>query len=135
MFEIGKTFRFAAAHSLPSLPSSHKCHATHGHNYTVELHLIASALDDHGFVVDYGDLAVFKEWLNDEFDHTDLNDPVHPRTGRPHVCAEIVQPSAELLAKLIYSECMEQLSWSWVDQLVAVTVRETENTYATYREL
>jgi len=133
MYRIGKTFRFSAAHHLPSLPASHKCHAPHGHNYEVELHLAAKTLDVHGFVDDYGALATFKQWLNDELDHTDLNDPVHPRRGVPHVAAGLLQPSAELLAKLIYDECMERLDWLWVDHLYAVTVRETENTYATFR--
>jgi len=132
MYQIGKSFRFSAAHHLPSLPASHKCHATHGHNYEVELHLQAATLDEHAFVVDYGALAEFKQWLANELDHTDLNNPYHPRLHHPHVASELQQPSAEALAALIYDVIVAS-DWDWADFLYAVTVRETENTYATFR--
>lgn len=34
---ICRTYRFEAAHHLPMLPETHKCHRLHGHNYKVEM--------------------------------------------------------------------------------------------------
>jgi 6-pyruvoyl-tetrahydropterin synthase len=40
--------------------SRSKCSRQHGHNYKVEVVLTAPALEDPGFVTDFGDLAGFK---------------------------------------------------------------------------
>ena len=117
-WRIGKVFKFDAAHQLHGLPAGHKCARMHGHTYAVELHLAADELDDRGFVLDYGDLAPFKRWVDDTLDHQVLNDVVPPG----------VLTTAEALAAWLFHE--------WSDtypELVAVTVRETASTYAEYR--
>ncbi|MFI9584204.1 6-pyruvoyl trahydropterin synthase family protein [Streptomyces sp. NPDC052236] len=53
-FTIGKQFDFEAGHRLPSLPPEHKCSRQHGHSYQVEVILTAPALEDPGFVTDFG---------------------------------------------------------------------------------
>lgn len=116
MFEIAKTFRFEAAHSLPSLPESHKCRRSHGHSYRVTLILRARDLDEHGFVRDYGDLAEFREYVDATLDHRDLNTVLS------------VPTSAELLALWCF-----EVAHAWYPELVAVRVRETGSTYAEYR--
>ena len=74
MYRIAKRFRFAAAHHLPTLPPEHKCSRPHGHNYTVEVVLVAFTLDEHGFVLDYGELSRTVGWsIREHFDHRDLN--------------------------------------------------------------
>ncbi|SVD83164.1 uncharacterized protein METZ01_LOCUS436018, partial [marine metagenome] len=35
--ELRKTFQFEAAHSLPNLPTDHKCARLHGHSFKVEV--------------------------------------------------------------------------------------------------
>lgn len=115
MYRIGKTFTFDAAHHLGGLPQEHKCSRRHGHTYRVTLHLEAPAVDDVGFVVDYGELRPVKDWVDHVLDHRDLND-VLP-----------VNPTAENLARWVYER--------WAGQyptLRAVTVKETEATYAEY---
>jgi 6-pyruvoyltetrahydropterin/6-carboxytetrahydropterin synthase len=61
MFTIGKTFRFAAAHRLETLPPSHKCHRTHGHNYDVTITLEKDYLDEHD-VLDFEPTAENLAW-------------------------------------------------------------------------
>ena len=120
MFEIAKTFRFAAAHHLPQLPDGHKCRRVHGHNYTVEVRIACPNLDLYGFVIDYGDLAVVREYLDSTFDHRDLN-AVLP-----------VQATAELLAAHIYSHAWTLLALP-EGATLAVRVSETPDTWAEYR--
>ena len=116
MFTIAKTFRFEAAHSLPSLPEDHKCRRPHGHSYTVTLTLAARDLDEHGFVRDYGRLDRFRLWLMETCDHRDLN-------------AQFTHPtSAECLARTFY-----EVATNFYPEVVAVRVSETESTYAEYR--
>jgi 6-pyruvoyltetrahydropterin/6-carboxytetrahydropterin synthase len=90
MYKIRKRWSFDAAHQLTGLPEGHKCGRLHGHTYTVEIELTAETLDDHGFVVDYGDLAPIKQLIDGVFDHKYLNDVF---IG--------VNPTAESLASII----------------------------------
>ena len=109
-FKISKTFRFSASHSIPSLPEGHKCKRLHGHTYHVEL-IFEGKLDEHGFVIDYGDLDVFLHWLKENLDHRHLND-ILPGT------------SAEQIAKYIYENCGFDLN--------GVKVSESPDTWAEY---
>lgn len=68
MFTISKRFSFSASHALGHLPAGHKCKRLHGHNYTVVLAL-SGDLDPDSFVLDYGKLAPFKDYLDRIFDH------------------------------------------------------------------
>lgn len=117
MYQISKLFEFSASHQLLGLPENHPCSRLHGHNYRVEVVLQAPLLNPVGFVVDYGDLKPFKEYLDQTFDHRHLND-VLPN-----------QPSAELLAYHFYGWCKER--WQ---QVVKVRVSETPKTWAEYSE-
>lgn len=115
-YRIGKTFKFDAAHRLDGLPDGHKCGNLHGHTYEVTLHLEADDVDAVGFVVDYGDLAPVKRWVDGSLDHAYLNDVLG------------FNPTAERLAEHVYSR------WkSAYPALAAVTVKETGSTYAEYR--
>ena len=120
MLTITKEFAFSASHVLDTLPSWHKCARMHGHNYTVTLELAAprERLDEHGFVRDYGELDVFKKWVDEVLDHRHLND-VMPQ-GQPS--------SAENIAAWIYDTWLPEFP-----ELAAVTVCETPKTSATYR--
>ena len=117
-YRIGKEFKFDAAHQLDHLPDGHKCARLHGHTYVVVFHLAGHELDDDGFVIDYGELAPVKRWIDATLDHRNLTDVVPAR----------VLTTAERMAEWLFHE--------WCDtypNLVAVEVRETAATYAEYR--
>ena len=76
MYIITKRFAFEASHQLDHLPSSHKCSNLHGHSYRVELVLESAELNEDGFVRDYGELAPFKDFVDEKLDHRNLNDVV-----------------------------------------------------------
>ena len=70
---IAATYSFEAAHRLPLLPPTHKCHRLHGHNYKLDV-AICGPLDDRGFVVDYAELDAVVQPLVDALDHRYLNE-------------------------------------------------------------
>lgn len=117
MFTIAKRFSFDASHQLTGLPEGHKCTRLHGHTYTVELELAAPNVNDVGMVLDYGEMAPFKTWLDETFDHRHLNDVV------------AFNPTAERLARHLFRVATEMLG----GVVSAVRVSETPNTMAEYR--
>jgi len=120
MYTITKQFEFSASHRLDRLPEEHKCFALHGHNYTVTIELQSGYIDKMGFVIDYGQLQPFKDWLDQTFDHKHLNDVVE------------FHPTAENLAIYIYEKWHDNTLFSKI-KLTAVTVQETPKTSATWR--
>lgn len=114
MYRITKDFEFSASHRLHELPEDHPCSRLHGHNYTVRLVLEADGLNNVGFVRDYRELDKFKRWLDDTFDHRDLNDAVF-------------QPTAENLAREIF-----QVAVNMYPEVSAVGISETRKTWAWY---
>lgn len=122
MFTITKQFAFSASHVLLGLPEGHQCGRLHGHNYIVELVLSGESVDERGFVIDYGDLAPFKRWVDENLDHRHLNDLMG--------AASSTSSTAENLAELIFAVISSR--WpSW--PLAAVRVSETPKTWAEYR--
>jgi 6-pyruvoyltetrahydropterin/6-carboxytetrahydropterin synthase len=115
MFRIAKTFEFSAAHQLKGLPDTHPCSRLHGHNYSVEVVLESKSLDEVGFVVDYRELGWFKEWIDNNLDHRNLNEVFS------------FNPTAENLARYLFGVCKS----NWCE-VVAVSVSETAKTWATY---
>jgi len=122
---IAKEFAFSASHVLEGLPDGHQCGRLHGHNYLVELELAAEQLDDRGFVVDYGDLAPFKQWLDEHLDHRHLNDQLDGN------------PTAERMAATLYDVARVTLAgvrgWGTSWWVAAVRVHETPKTVAEFR--
>lgn len=117
MYTIQKEFAFSAAHHLEGLPPEHQCSRPHGHNYVVIVVLEAEALDDTGFVQDYGELSPVKQLIDSALDHQDLNVVLAP-----------MQTSAENIARWLYDHFKPQFP-----MLAAVKVSETPKTWAEYR--
>lgn len=115
MFTIKKEFSFSASHQLDGLPKDHPCSRLHGHNYKIIVELKSEKLDEIGFVKDYRELDLFKEFLDKNFDHRHLNDIL------PY------NPTAENIAQILY--IFFKLKFS---QISAVTVKETDKTEARY---
>lgn len=115
MYKISKEFHFSASHILSGLSDGHPCGRLHGHNYIVKIDLSSAQLNNVGFVVDYGELAPLKKYIDDVLDHRHLNDIFD------------FQPSAENLAKHLFDWCKER--WSSV---LCISVSETPKTWATY---
>lgn len=119
MFTISKKVTISAAHSLPSLPPTHKCHALHGHNYTITIVLEAATLDRHGFVLDFGVITdVVKK-----YDHKNLNDllPIQNATAEIFACRLFGE-----VARVLNRKSRKSV------RVVSVEVSETEGAFARY---
>lgn len=117
MYRISKEFTFEAAHQLKGLPDGHQCGRMHGHSYRVIVTLESDTLNEHSFIVDYGELSLLKIYIDLELDHQILNEVL-----------PLEQPSAENLAKYFY----EVAKGNW-PEVAEVAVSETQKTWATYR--
>lgn len=99
-------FGFEAAHALPNLPTDHKCHAMHGHSFTVEV-----AVDDTTT------LTPDLQSLYDILDHQCLNN-----------IEGLQNPTSEELSIWIWKQLAETR-----DDITAVLVAETCTARCVYR--
>lgn len=112
MYQIRKTFRFCAAHSLPI--EGHKCGNIHGHNFQVEFEFQSEKLAN-GFVIDVSKLQLLKNEI-ERFDHQNLNDFFE-------------FPTSEVLAKHFFDIAKSQSL-----PIHKVTIYETYSISASYYE-
>ena len=124
MYELSVELPFSAAHCLVGHPG--RCANLHGHNYRVVVAVCGEHLNDHGMLIDFGDLKEICARVIDPLDHTMLNE-VPALEGR--------SPTAEALAEHIYGQvegCLSEAGHGNV-RLLQVTVYESERSHATYR--
>jgi 6-pyruvoyltetrahydropterin/6-carboxytetrahydropterin synthase len=122
MIELCVRSHFSGAHHLEGYNGS--CSDHHGHNWGVEVCVQGDRLNDMGIVIDY---RILKQMLKDVLnvlDHKDLN--VSPVFSG-------INPSSENIARYIYEQMKKQLAGQPCE-IVRVTVNETPETSATYRE-
>jgi 6-pyruvoyltetrahydropterin/6-carboxytetrahydropterin synthase len=115
-FTISKEFAFSAGHHINGLPAGHPCARPHGHNYRVIMTLASDKVNEVGFVRDFGELSIVKEFIDKHFDHQYLNNVM----GEMNTTAEMI---AVYLAHVF---CLE------FPELESVTVWETDKCSATY---
>lgn len=122
MFELMVETTFAAAHQLRGYKG--KCERVHGHNWKVQVHVVAERLNDIDIAMDFHDLKNILNEVIEPLDHSFLND-IFPFTEK--------NPSSENMAKWIYDFLNKKLSDEQV-QVSAVTVWESDSASATYYE-
>lgn len=114
--KISQAFRFEAAHRLPNVPQTHRCHRMHGHSYRIEI-LLNGPVDSHtGFVVDFFDIEEAFGPLLSTLDHQCLNE-----------VPGLENPTAENIAIWIWDRTKPRLA-----QLTSVKVYETSDCWAEY---
>jgi 6-pyruvoyltetrahydropterin/6-carboxytetrahydropterin synthase len=114
--KIVQAFSFEAAHSLPNVLPSHRCHRLHGHSYRVELKLEGPVDPVTGFVVDFFDIEKAFAPVLALIDHQYLNE-----------VEGLANPTAENIAAWIWQRIKPSLP-----QLSVVTVHETKDCWAEY---
>jgi len=123
MFEVYVDESFAAAHNLRGYKG--KCENLHGHNYKVRVTLAGPELDSVGLLYDFVHLKQVIQSVTRSLDHKYLNEM------KPF---DVLNPSAENIARHIYDETAKQLHKVPNGAGVAsITVWETDVTAATYR--
>jgi len=123
MFEVYVDESFAAAHNLRGYKG--KCENLHGHNYKVRVTLAGPELDSVGLLYDFVHLKQVIHGVIRSLDHKYLNEM------KPF---DVVNPSAENIARHIYDETAKQLRAVPNGATVAsITVWESDVTAAVYR--
>ena len=73
---VSKQISFCYGHRLVGYP--HKCRHVHGHNCVAEITLAlreGASLDAYGFVEDFNEFKVIKDWIDENWDHAFLASP------------------------------------------------------------
>jgi 6-pyruvoyltetrahydropterin/6-carboxytetrahydropterin synthase len=123
MYEVFVDETFAAAHNLRNYKG--KCENLHGHNYKVRVTLAGPELDATGLLYDFVHLKEVIENVIRSLDHRYLNEL------KPF---DVLNPSAENVAKYIYDEAAKQLHAAPSGTGIAsITIWETDTSAATYR--
>jgi 6-pyruvoyltetrahydropterin/6-carboxytetrahydropterin synthase len=116
--ELIQEYAFEAAHRLPHVPVTHKCHRMHGHSFRVEV-VVAGEIDPAGgWVMDFADVTARVEPLiQGQLDHRTLND-----------VPGLENPTSEMLCVWLWERLFAVLPG-----LSAITVHETCTSRCTYR--
>ena len=122
MFELMIETNFASAHQLRGYKG--KCERVHGHNWKVQVYVLAERLNEIDITIDFHDLKKMTEEIVGQLDHSFLND-IFPFTEK--------NPSSENIAKWIYDSLRKRIDNDDIS-LSAVTVWESETASATYFE-
>ncbi len=122
MFALMIETHFASAHQLRCYKG--KCEKLHGHNWKVQVYVLAERLNELDLAIDFHELKKLTEEVISPLDHSFLND-IFPFTEK--------NPSSENIAKWIYDSLKKRLNDSNVE-LAAVSVWESESASATYFE-
>ena len=122
MFEITIEETFAAGHALRNYRG--KCENVHGHNYRCQVTVTGEQLDHIGLLVDFVELKRVVHGVLDRLDHTWLNE---------FPPFDVLNPSAENMAKYIYDEVTAGLRGHEGVKIGQVRLWETDTASATYR--
>jgi len=122
MFELMVETTFSAAHQLKGYRG--KCERLHGHNWKVQVHVIAEKLNEIDIAIDFHEMKSLTNEVVSALDHSILNE-IFPFTEK--------NPSSENIAKWVYDSLRKKIENETI-QLSAVTVWESENASATYYE-
>jgi 6-pyruvoyltetrahydropterin/6-carboxytetrahydropterin synthase len=122
MFEVTIEETFAAGHALRNYRG--KCENVHGHNYRCQVTVEGGQLDSIGLLVDFVELKKVVHGVLDRMDHQWLNE---------FPPFDVLNPSAENMAKFIYDEVSAGMKASAGARVSAVRLWETDTASATYR--
>ena len=122
MFELMVETHFSSAHQLRGYKG--ECERLHGHNYKVQVFVIAERLNEIDIAIDFHELKKLAGEVIAPLDHVFLNE-IFPFTEK--------NPSSENIAKWIYDSLRKKLNNDNI-HLSAVTVWESETSSATYFE-
>jgi 6-pyruvoyltetrahydropterin/6-carboxytetrahydropterin synthase len=122
MFQVSVDDGFSAGHALRGYKG--KCENPHGHNYKVRVTVEGPALDSIGLLSDFSHLKKVIRGVIDGVDHRFLNDQAP---------FDVINPSAENIAKYFYDETAREISELPAGaKITSITIWETDTSSATY---
>ncbi len=107
---LTKTFRFEAAHDLPTFPEGHKCRRLHGHSFRFDVVIAGEVDEQRGYLIDYGDIKRVVDPIVRQLDHYYLNDIAGLENSTSENLSrwlwKQIKPSLPLLAGIVvYETC------------------------------
>jgi 6-pyruvoyltetrahydropterin/6-carboxytetrahydropterin synthase len=111
---------FASAHTLAGYPGA--CSRMHGHNWKVEVEVIAGTLDQTGMALDFKRIKQAANEVGNKLDHQYLND-IPPFTQ--------LNPTAENIAAWFFQELSRNLNTEHA-KVHSVTLWETDRACVKY---
>lgn len=122
-FTLSVECRLASSHILPGCPP---CDRLHGHTWTVRVFWSYAGLDENGMGANFRDLKqLLRGEVHDRYDHRHLND-ITP--------FDRVPPTAENLARVVFTLLRERMGVAHGGHLVRVEVWEGPEACAAYEE-
>jgi 6-pyruvoyltetrahydropterin/6-carboxytetrahydropterin synthase len=122
MYKLKIITSFAAAHCLINYQGD--CENLHGHNWRVEVSVLAQELDKAGLGIDFKVLKAETNALLKTLDHKYLNE-LTPFVG--------ISPSSENISRFLYLELSKKMNNENV-RVEMITVWESDFASATYYE-
>ena len=105
---LSKSFRFEAAHALPTFPEGNKCRRLHGHSFRFEVVVEGDVDPALGYLIDYGDIKRICDPIVRRLDHYYLNDIEGLSNPTSEVISkwlwDHIKPQLPLLAKIVVHE-------------------------------
>jgi len=114
---LSKSFRFEAAHDLPTFPDGHKCRRLHGHSFRFDVFVEGDVDEKLGYLIDYGDIKKVVDPLVRRLDHYYLNE-----------IEGLSNPTSEIIARWLWQELKPQLPL-----LASIVVHETCTSTCEYK--
>jgi 6-pyruvoyltetrahydropterin/6-carboxytetrahydropterin synthase len=147
-FRIAKTFTIESGHLLTKNPGA--CRFPHGHSRTVEVVVVAEALDERDMVCDFKALKMAAAGVIARYDHAFALNTADPQFndfraayGDRVLAFTRTDPTSEVLAREIFCEVRAQLAAAFADaeypisqdvRLERIRVTETGTSWAEYWE-
>ena len=113
---------FASAHTLRNYPGA--CSRMHGHNWKVEVEVVADTLDEAGMGIDFKEIKKCTKQVTAELDHRYINE-IKP--------FDEINPTAENIAAYIFKGVGELINNERV-RVTSITLWETERACVRYSE-
>lgn len=122
MYRLTIKTGFAAAHNLINYQGD--CENLHGHNWKVEVTVVARELDQAGLAIDFKVLKKETNLVLDELDHKYVNQ---------HHFFQTISPSSENIARFLFQELSQRLNNGNIT-VEKIGVWESDNACAEYFE-
>ena len=142
MLTCSKTYRdIPLSHRQPRHPG--RCSRIHGHSWAINLTFETEERDEHGFVVDFGELHYLADWIDEHLDHATVAASDDPRLVEMQALADsgllkltvLENASCEGIAKHLFDTFypMVRENTGGRARLVSVELHEDTSNSALYR--
>lgn len=121
MYELTVIVDFEAAHRIVDYPG--KCNRLHGHNWSVEVNVIGTKLNELGMLIDFKELKKEVNKIIEGLDHYYLNELD---------AFKVTNPTAENLAKYLYDELAKSLLLSGDTCVKSIKIWESPKSAVCY---